>query len=240
MRIVNQIIKNSIIFTLLACLLMQTILAEDEILMDLVIDCPLQVNENFYFSILITSNNVFIDNVTVTFNDQTNITNSEGIVGFIAPRVLPDENKTYTIIASKEGYNTTTCQITVLDYPQVFPIVSISNILEKTMFIVTIIDDERRVVNDAKVIFNGREYLSSGTGTVTLTAPAVNKSQMFNISVSKQGYIDSTISVTIYPSISSENIIGFYFVIGICIFIIILTGIYMVFKNIRRKKINRK
>ena len=57
------------------------------------------------------------------------------------------------------------------------------------------------------------EYLSSINGTVTLTTPYVNKSKAYIISATKPGYIDYSIIITVYPSLSPENLVGFFIVV---------------------------
>lgn len=239
MKIEEKIILVIGIFTILFFLSSPKVYAEDEPLIDLSIIYPSQVNESFPFSVTIKSNNISLANVTVTFNGKTHRTNSFGIAGFTAPRVLPDGDNSYTIIAVKEGYNATIVNITVVNVPQVFPNVRSSNIVEKTIFIVTVIDDEGRIIDNATIVFNGKEYLSSVNGTVSLTAPSVNKSKVFVISATKLGYIDYSIFITVYPDLSPENLIGFFIVIFICILIIVLTFIIMLRKYLKRKRINR-
>jgi hypothetical protein len=217
----------------------QTVSAEDESFMDLSIIYPLQVNESFSFNVAIKSNNVSLDNVTVTFDGKINRTNSLGIAGFVAPRVLPDGENIYAIIALKEGYNATIVNITVVNVLQVLPTVSTLNLAEETSFVVTAMDDEGRVVYNATIAFNGKEYLSSINGAVTLATPSVNKSKAYIISATKPGYIDYSIVITVYPSLSPENLVGFFIVIIICILIVIVTFIIMLRKYLRRKRINR-
>ena len=239
MKVEKKIILVIGIFTILFFLSSPEVSAEDELLIDLSIICPSQVNESFPFSVTIKSNNVSLANVTVTFNGKINRTDSFGIVGFTAPRVLPDGDNSYTIIAVKDGYSTNIVNIAVVNVPQVFPTVRSSNIVEKTIFIVTVIDDEGRIIDNATIVFNGKEYLSSVNGTVSLSAPSVNKSKAFVISAIKQGYIDYSIFITVYPDLSPENLIGFFIVIFVCILIIVLTFIIMLRKYLKRKRINR-
>ena len=192
----GEIILVIVILTLLLFLSPQTVSAEDESSMDISIIYPLHVNESFSFNVTIKSNNIPPDNVTVTFDGKTNRTDSFGVAGFVAPRVLPDGDNTYTIVALKEGYNAT-------------------------------------------IAFNGKEYLSSINGTVTLTTPYVNKSKAYIISATKPGYIDYSIIITAYPLLSPENLVGFFIVIIICILIVVITFIIMLRKYLRRKRINR-
>jgi len=235
----KQIILVIGILSLLMFLSPQNVSAEDELLMDLSIICPSQVNESFLFTVTITSNDISLANVTVIFNGKTNLTDSFGIVGFSAPRVLPDEDNVYPIVASKAGYNETSVNITVANVPQVFLIVSPPNIVEKKSFIVTVYDDEGRLVDNASITFNDNEYLSRSNGTVDLVTPSVNKSKVYVISATKQGYIDNSIFITVYPSLSPENIMGFFIVIGICIIIIFAVVVIMLMRYLKRKRINR-
>ena len=239
MKIEKKIILVIGIFTILFFLSPMHVHAYEEFYQDLSIIVPSQINESFPFSVTIKSNNVSIANVTVTFNGNINRTNSFGIVGFTAPRVLPDGDNTYTIVAVKDGYNATVVNITVANVPQVFPDVMSSNIVEETIFIVTVIDDEGRIIDNSTIVFNGKTYLSSVNGTVSLTAPSVNKSKAFVISAIKQGYIEYSIFITVYPDLSPENLIGFFVFIFICILIVIMTFIIMLRKYLKRKRINR-
>jgi len=216
MKIEKKIILVIGIFTILFFLSSMRVHADEEFYQDLSIIVPSQVNESFLFSVTIKSNNVSLANVTVTFNGKINRSDSFGIAGFTAPRVLPDGDNTYTIIAFKDGYNETVVDITVVNVPQVFPGVMSSNIVEKAIFIVTVIDDEGRIIDNTTIVFNGKEYLSSVNGTVSLTTPSVNKSKAFVISATKLGYIDYSIFITVYPDLSPENLIGFFIVIFIC------------------------
>lgn len=239
MKIEKIIILVIGILFLLLFLSLQNAQAEDEISLDLSIFCPSIVNESYPFVVTIKSNNISIANATVIFNGKTNVTNSLGMAGFSAPRVLPDEDNSFIIAAFKEGYNSTTVHITVANIPQVFPIVIVSNIAEETSFVVTAIDDEGRIVDNATITFNNKEYVSSANGTVVLLAPSVNKTKTYVISATKQGYIDYSIFITVDPALSPENLMGFFIVIGICFVIIVATFIIMLKKYLRRKRINR-
>lgn len=131
----GQIILVIGILTLLLFLSPQTVSAEDESSMGISIIYPLHVNESFSFNVTIKSNNIPLDNVTVTFDGKINRADSSGMAGFVAPRVLPDGDNTYTIVALKEGYNATVVNITVVNVPQVLPTVSTLNIAEETSFV---------------------------------------------------------------------------------------------------------
>jgi len=64
-----------------------------------------------------------------------------------------------------------------------------------------------------QLCLTAKEYLSSINGTVTLTTPSVNKSKAYIISATKPGYMDYSIIITVYPSLSPENLVGFFIVI---------------------------
>jgi hypothetical protein len=68
----GQIILLIGILTLLLFLSPQTVSAEDESFTDLSITYPVHVNESFSFNVTIKSNNIPLDNVTVTFDGKTN------------------------------------------------------------------------------------------------------------------------------------------------------------------------
>jgi hypothetical protein len=75
----GQIILVIGILTLLLFLSPQTVSAEDESSMVISIIYPLYVNESFSFNVTIKSNNIPLDNVTVTFDGKTNRTDSFGV-----------------------------------------------------------------------------------------------------------------------------------------------------------------
>ena len=103
----------------------------------------------------------------------------------------------------------------------------------------TVYDDEGGIVNNVTIMFNNIEYISNLNGTVEITTPSVNKTKTYIISSTKQGYIDNSIIITVYPALSSENLIGFYIVIGICILIVVTIVIIMLRKYFKKKRINR-
>ena len=79
MRIEKKIILVIGIFNILFFLSPMYVHADEEFYQDLSIIVPLQVNESFSFSVTIKSNNIPLDNVTVTFDGKTNRTDSFGV-----------------------------------------------------------------------------------------------------------------------------------------------------------------
>ena len=228
-----------ITFLFISLFLSPYIVRADEDPLELSVICASKVNESYPFIVTVKVNNISIANATVTFNEDAKLTNLFGEVTFYAPRVVPDQNNTYNISVFKEGYKTTTITISVVNVPQLFPMAFSSNIKEETEFVVAVEDDEGKLVNNATITFNSKKYQTDINGTITLTTPSVNKSKLYIINVTKSGYIDNSIFVIIYPNPSKENIFGSFVVIGICIFIAVLSIAILIGKHLRRKRINR-
>ena len=197
------------------------------------------VNESSSFFVTIQYDGSPVSNVTVRMNGQINLTNEEGTAWFIAPRVLPDENKTLLINATKEGYNSSSISVLVQNIPQLFPTLSQSNIEESTNFTLTILDDQGQLVPNASIIFNDQSYHSDANGTATLLSPSVDSSSEYFINVSKTGYLKNSISLKVVPKPTLENILGIYLAIITVIIIISLTGIVVIARYFRRKQINK-
>ena len=213
--------------------------ASSENVSDLSIVCPNQVNESRAFIVTIQAGNDVIANATVLFNGEENLTDQYGKVIFYAPRVLPSENKTYIISASKTGYNNTTKNITIINIPQLFPIISPTHIEEGANFTVLITDDEGQSIPNVTIAFNNINYLSDRNGTITITAPSINTSDRYFLNITKGGYIGNSIIINIVPGPSSENILGVYIAILIAVVIGSAT-IALVMRNyLRRRRINK-
>ena len=80
----------------------------------LVIDIPATVNEGEDFQVTITSEGSTIEGATVTFNGDSFLTDSDGIVTLTAP--FADSDTSYSITASKTGYQSAVKSITVMDH----------------------------------------------------------------------------------------------------------------------------
>lgn len=211
----------------------------EESLLQLSISSPSEVTENSFFNINIEANSIPIDNVTVTFNKETNITDSQGIVGFQAPRILPQDNTTYTILAQKEGYTASSKNITILDIPQLYPIVENPAILEETMFVITVVDEQGNNVGNATITFEKKTYLTDSNGSVELLAPSTYKAEEVYVNVSKTGYIENTIQIIITPSPEIENIRGVLFFIYIFVGIAVVSLLLILIQYLKKRKINR-
>jgi hypothetical protein len=209
-------------------------------LLELSIQCSSEVNEKAFFTVNITSQNTSLANATVTFIEETSLTNTQGIVTFQAPRVVLDENNSYTITASKEGYNTTTMSITVLNVPQLFATVASSYLTENTSFIVTVVDEQGRIIDNATIMFERTEYTTGENGTVTLLTPQVWKSETYFINVTKSGYLPNDLPIVVSPRPTPENLLGFLILIGICFIIVIASLAILISRHLKRRRINRR
>ena len=213
--------------------------ASSEIVSNLTILCPDQVNESYAFIVTIQSDNNIVANVTVVFNGEENLTNQYGKVTCYAPRILPDENKTYIISASKTGYNATTKNITILNIPQLFPIISPTHIEAGVNFTILITDDEGQTISNATITFNTMNYLSDKNGSITITAPIISTSNQYYLNITKVGYISNSIIINIVPGPSTENILGLYIAILIAIGIASTTVTLFIRNYLRHRRINK-
>jgi hypothetical protein len=230
------VIISCIVFFLLAPV---QLLGSATMLPALSILCPAEVDENDFFTVTITSNNTSLANATVTFNGETNLTNTVGIVTFQAPRVVFDENNSYPITASKEGYNTTTASITILNVPQLFSTVLSTYLTENTTFVVTVVDEQGRIIDNATITFEATEYTTDENGTVTLQTPLVRKSETYFINVTKNGYLPNSLPIVVSPRPTPQNILGFLIFIGICFIIVIASLVILISRHLKRRRINR-
>jgi hypothetical protein len=206
---------------------------------NLIIVSPEKINESYPFFITIQADNHPVVNVTVRVENQINLTNETGIAGFIAPRVLPNENKTLNISAYKEGYNSTLKKIMIINIPQVYPVLETAIIEETQNFTLTVIDDEGRIVDNATVNFDNQDYFTNGNGTIILRSPDVDRTTTYIINISKQDYIDNSITIRILPRPSFENVFGAYIAISIIITIILTASGILLIKYYQRWRLNR-
>ena len=79
----------------------------------LIIGAPSSTIEGESYEVTITADDIPIENAQVTFLEKKYFTDTNGEVILTAPSV--DENTTYTIIASKTGYTSSTAWITIIN-----------------------------------------------------------------------------------------------------------------------------
>lgn len=199
-----------------------------------------QINESYFFTILITSQMNPIENVTVFFNGGTNITNSLGIVGFTAPRVSFNQSNIYQITASKTGYISNTTNITVVFVPQLFPFVDSAVVTENTWFVVKTFDESGQIIDNVTIFFDDELFFTDENGFISLLAPSVSKANQYTITASKSGYLNYSIVITVNPGLTMENIIGFVFIVIIFIGLILVTFYIVIKKYLKVKRINKK
>jgi hypothetical protein len=153
------------------------------------------VHESQIFQVNVTSNSTPIVNATVTFFGSIQITNSSGQAIFTTPSITSSDNTTYTITASKEGYESATVTIIIIHHPRLLVNLSKNDAInEGESFIVCVYDqDTNLTVQNATVIFNGIEYFTDSEGMATLIAPRFKDEEYQNyyIFALKPGYIDS-------------------------------------------------
>jgi hypothetical protein len=199
-----------------------------------------QINESYFFTIMITSQMNPIENVNVSFNGRINITNSLGIVGFTAPRVSLNQSNLYQITASKTGYISNTTDITVVFVPQLFPFVDSAAVTENTWFIVQTFDESGQIIDNVTIFFDDELFFTDENGFISLFAPSVSKANQYTITASKPGYLNYSIVITVNPSLTVENIIGFVFIVIIFIGLILVTFYVVIKKYFKVKRINKK
>lgn len=183
----------------------------------------------------VTANDVDIENVSVTFNGITNLTNDMGFACFHAPAFIPDGNNTYEIIATKEGYLSASANITILNrLPQLSITIANTNYDGRHIPPIAIIvsDNYGELVNGATVTIGDKTGITINGQAIFHEFPRAGN---YTIIASCQGYSDSK-PTTIYIVSSSypEDIcfIVFFFIAIVLIIAIILLVIYLT----RRKK----
>ncbi|MEM0467505.1 MAG: hypothetical protein QXX20_07965 [Candidatus Thermoplasmatota archaeon] len=179
-------------------------------------------------------------NATVIFNQHTKYTNSTGYTSFNAPRVLPNGIATYQIIAYTSRLSPVYKNISILNRPQLFALLERTAIQAKKPFLITIIDDEGRLIENVTISFNNKQMRTDKNGSIILLAPDVNKTKLFNITLEKNGYINNTILIIVSPFGSSENVVGLYVSIGIFLMLSILSSVLLIQRYLKKKKINRR
>ncbi|MBN1280657.1 MAG: hypothetical protein JXA00_03320 [Candidatus Thermoplasmatota archaeon] len=190
---------------------------------DLSLLCPTEVDENAWFEVTVTADNTPIANVTMSFITLVYLTNESGAVRLQAPRVEPTQNKSVLLTAEKEGFNATTCQVTIKNIPQLFALVTSSYISENTFFTLTVVDEQGLIVDNVTVTYQNQSYSTDLNGTVPLSTPGVRKSETYEIHVEKSGFLPNTIAINVSPQASAFNLLGFSLILVICCGIIVVS-----------------
>ena len=158
--------------------------------------------ENSIFYVRVGDETDWLENVTITFLDETYSTDEEGIAALTAPEV--EENTTFEITAHKPGYTNVSTTIVVNNIKDaVSPLYVIceNSVVENTTFYVIVasyIDENGYIpVEGAKVKFNNETKITNETGITTFVAPEVEKNKTFLATVEKEGYLKKVFPITV-------------------------------------------
>jgi len=235
-RTSGMLVSFLLLFTVLVPLFTSTSLQATS---ELSIVCLSEVNEDSMFRVTVKSGAEVVPNATVTFFGENAITNVTGNVTFKAPRIVPDANNTFTITASKEGYQTANTSITIRNIPQLFPTVDSPYMTEDTTFVVTVIDDQGQLIENVTLTYEKEDYFTDENGTVSLCSPSVRKSETYTIAVHKQGYLSNSLQIIVSPRPSDINILGIQLILGICVVTIVSSIALLTGKYLKKRRINR-
>ncbi|MBW6518960.1 MAG: Ig-like domain-containing protein [ANME-2 cluster archaeon] len=154
------------------------------------LDIPKNVYQNEELTIKVTSDGDNIKGAAIKFGDTSiGTTDSSGELSY-----TPTEPGTFTITASKEGYESDDDKIEVLYQPKVLS-VSAPLVSDKGESIVISVTSEGVGVKDASVKFGSKNLgTTPASGNITYTPDEVGT---FTISASKSGYQDATKDIDI-------------------------------------------
>jgi len=168
---------------------------------------PDEVFEGDEFMVTVTNGSVPIEGASIipeweyifTLGGGTYLTNEDGEVNLTATYVESDRQYHLEVIHS--GYLLTTVYITVKNIePSVekkhFIIDVAPSVNENNEFTLSIINSELWI-RGAGVVFNGKSLKTDTLGDVVLMAPDVDSDTEYPITVSKEGYHDSELSIIV-------------------------------------------
>jgi ABC-type transport system substrate-binding protein len=144
------------------------------------------------------------------FNCTTATTDEMGIAKFVfTPRVPTDvPSIKYKITASTEipdGYDgvyTDTITITVYGVLANFIVIAPSSVESNNAFKVVVKDIAGNMIDNATITFANYKKISPSNGTVWFTAPYVEKNTVYRLNVTKAGYKNTSVSITVIPKIT--------------------------------------
>ena len=171
-----------------------TVLDSSAQLPALVIHSPSSVIEEEQFTVTVTSYNVPVPNVKVTFNEDEYFTNQEGEITPTAPEV--ETNTDYMLTANLTGYQDDTAWVTILNQdPE----------SEKGWIFGTVLTESLTPVNEVKITITS-QYTSWTTftdneGRYVQFIPAGS----YTLTASKAGYEPNTKTVTILQQQAIQN-----------------------------------
>lgn len=242
------ILISLLIFLTVNTFTFSIVFAQNEKIMEIISVEEVYEEKNFSVSVidpeLINTDDIetpYLSDVEIEFNETNYYIDENLEVTIKAPAVT--ENKIFTLKASKQGYNTTYKNITILNlYNNKLEIIHNGYIVDAgKKFSVQIIDGDGYIISGVEVYIQNSDEPSSITndkGYATLKAPE-NK-ENFIIIAKKDGYDYATqiFSVNIQPSWWESIIKNNYFPILIGALLLISA---IIFVNFRQKKsINNK
>lgn len=196
----------------------QTYYSEEEFMIslferDLTADLKMAVNpsemyEGEMVTVEITNDvGVGVEGVAIWRGDTQlgGLTDSQGIITFIAPSVFMDRE--YFLYALKEGFNFVESTITIRQRSSQkhLTIDCQRSVNESELFSVVVKDNDNSVLSDVVVSFNDGEQTTNEYGIVSFVTPNVTSTGFFVIEATKSGYDPAWFSVEIVDSQDSNG-----------------------------------
>jgi len=188
--------------------------------LELTVSAP-SVNEGEEFTVTATSGGQPVAGVTVTVvgTTLTDTTGTGGTVTFTAPDV--PTTVTYTITGAKTGFTSATTYIQVVNLPQLVVTVDKTVVNEGEKFTVTVTAGGSMISGAAVTLDGTTKYTTAGT--VTFTAPEVNKDTTYTITATLTGYKQSepvTITVKNKAGVPGFELVTLIAALGIALILL--------------------
>jgi hypothetical protein len=184
------------------------------------------VNESILFLVTVTDeSHVPLQDVSVLFCSDQELTNDDGVASFVAPSVSQDTF--YPVAANKIGYMPASTSVEVLNTGSsdgTSSQLSLSvtrSVNENDAFTVTVRNTEGFPISNARVTFLGVSSYTDVSGTVRFTAPDVTWDSTFDVLATKFGY------GSVSAEIEIKNNQGFqYWYLVVVIVLIVMVGVF--------------
>jgi len=188
--------------------------------LELTVSAP-SVNEGEQFTVTATSGGQPVAGVTVTVvgTTLTGTTGTDGTVTFTAPDVAT--TATYTITGTKTGYTSATTYIQIVNLPQLIVTVDKTVVNEGEKFTVTVTAGGNMISGAAVTLDGTTKYTTAGT--VTFTAPEVDKDTTYTITATLTGYKQSepvTITVKNKAGVPGFELVTLIAALGIALILL--------------------
>jgi len=192
-------IKKILIMTLVLSIISSVIGIADQVTGEqnpLIIDTSSSVMEGNNFFIIVTSNGVVMEDVRIEFLDDVYFTSLNGTV-ILAP--LVDEDTSFSIYASKDGYGSAESTILVenIGEEQKLEIVATPVVNESEIFTVLVTNLQGDPISGALVILYNFSSLTDDNGIVQVIAPEVDVDTSYTIFADKNGYVSTDKSILV-------------------------------------------